>query len=81
MLPNYGLEYKFVSFYLQQKMNSQKLFEELNIAIHQFAKRQSTWFRRMEKNGIPIIWIEGDIPMDDKIQFIVKMAKIKWTDN
>jgi tRNA dimethylallyltransferase len=80
-LQKYGLEYKFVSLYLQHKINSQKLFEELNIAIHQFAKRQSTWFRRMEKNGIPIFWIDGNLPMEDKIQYIVKMSKINSADN
>lgn len=80
-LQKYGLEYKFVSLYLQHKINSQKLFEELNIAIHQFAKRQSTWFRRMEKNGIPVIWIDGNLPMEDKIQYIVKMSKINSADN
>jgi tRNA dimethylallyltransferase len=75
-LQKYGLEYKYVSLYLQNKLSDQKLFEELNIAIHQFAKRQTTWFRRMEKNDIPIIWIDGSLSMDEKIQKIVKFKKI-----
>jgi len=74
-LQKYGLEYKYVSLYLQNKLNDQKLFEELNIAIHQFAKRQTTWFRRMGKNDIPIIWIDGSLSMDENIQKIVNCIK------
>lgn len=75
-LQKYGLEYKYVSLYLQNKLSYNALFEELNIAIHQFAKRQTTWFRRMEKNDIPIIWIDGSLSMDEKIQEIVNLLKI-----
>jgi tRNA dimethylallyltransferase len=56
----YGLEYRYVALYLQGKLNRNDTFQKLNSAIHQFAKRQETWFRRMERNGIKIHWIEGD---------------------
>ena len=46
------------------------MVNQLNIAIHQFAKRQMTWFRKMEKDGFNINWIEGDIPLGEKINII-----------
>jgi tRNA dimethylallyltransferase len=57
----YGLEYKYITLHLTGKISKDELFNQLNTAIHQFAKRQMTWFRRMEKKGIPIIWLEGSI--------------------
>ena len=56
----YGLEYRFVGQYLQGQLNRNDLFQKLNSAIHQFAKRQETWFRRMERKGIVIRWLEGE---------------------
>lgn len=56
----YGLEYRFVAQYLQGHINRNDLFHKLNSAIHQFAKRQETWFRRMEKQGVEIHWLDGD---------------------
>jgi tRNA dimethylallyltransferase len=56
----YGLEYKFVTMYLSGEMNYDEMFRLLNTAIHQFAKRQMTWFRRMEKKRIKILWLEGE---------------------
>lgn len=53
-----GLEYKFISFYLLKQINKKELFTQLSTAIHQFAKRQMTWYRRMEKHGIEIEWVE-----------------------
>ncbi len=53
----YGLEYKFITLYLLNKMTYKEMVEKLNIAIHQFAKRQMTWFRRMEKKGTKINWV------------------------
>lgn len=53
-----GLEYKFISMHLQGKINKEELFTQLSTAIHQFAKRQMTWFRRMEKNGVEIEWVK-----------------------
>ncbi|MDD8052331.1 MAG: tRNA (adenosine(37)-N6)-dimethylallyltransferase MiaA [Verrucomicrobiota bacterium] len=54
----YGLEYKFVTLYLQGTLPYDEMVERLNIAIHQFSKRQMTWFRRMERNGLAIHWID-----------------------
>ncbi|MDH3975384.1 MAG: tRNA (adenosine(37)-N6)-dimethylallyltransferase MiaA [Deltaproteobacteria bacterium] len=57
----FGLEYRFVAMYLKGEINKNDMFQKLNRAIHQFAKRQETWFRRMEKHGVKIEWIEeGD---------------------
>lgn len=61
-LEYYGLEYKFISLYLQNKLSYDQMVEKLNIAIHQFSKRQMTWFRKMERNGQKIYWIDGYEP-------------------
>ena len=58
-LDYYGLEYRYIGAYLQGKMNRNDMFQKLNSAIHDFAKRQENWFRRMEKNGVAINWVEG----------------------
>jgi tRNA dimethylallyltransferase len=58
-LESFGLEYRYISLYLQRKMTEDEMFRTLNTRIHQFAKRQETWFRGMERNGIRIHWIEG----------------------
>jgi tRNA dimethylallyltransferase len=59
-LENFGLEYRFISQYLQKKITFDEMTNKLNVAIHQFAKRQETWFRRMEKKGIVINWLQSD---------------------
>jgi tRNA dimethylallyltransferase len=69
-LMKYGLEYKFVVLYLTGKISRTDLFNELNIAIRQFAKRQMTWFRRMERQGIEIHWIDGRLPLEKKLEEI-----------
>ena len=53
-----GLEYKFISFYLLRKITKEELYAQLSTAIHQFAKRQMTWHRRMERNGVEIEWVD-----------------------
>ncbi len=58
-LESFGLEYRYISLYLQQKITREEMFQTLNTRIHQFAKRQETWFRRMERCGVRIHWIEG----------------------
>ncbi len=58
-LESFGLEYRYISRYLQHKLTGEEMFQILNTRIHQFAKRQETWFRRMEKYGVRINWIEG----------------------
>ena len=63
----YGLEYKMVTLYLIGELNYKEMIEKLEIAIHQFAKRQMTWFRRMEKSGFIIHWIDGQLPLDEKL--------------
>jgi len=55
----YGLEYRFVARYLRGELNKNNMFQKLNSAIHQFAKKQETWFRRMERQGILIHWVDG----------------------
>jgi tRNA dimethylallyltransferase len=59
-LESFGLEYRYIAQYLQDKINYEEMFVRLNTGIHQFAKRQETWFRRMERKGIEINWITGD---------------------
>ena len=59
-LDYYGLEYRFVAQYLQGQVNRNDLFQKLNSAIHRFAKRQETWFRRMERQGVVIHWLDGE---------------------
>ncbi len=57
----YGLEYKYLTLYLSGEISYNEMFRLLNTAIHQFAKRQMTWFRRMENKGIKIFWLEGEV--------------------
>lgn len=64
----YGLEYRFVTQYLLQKVTYDEMVERLNTAIHQFAKRQMTYFRGMERRGIPIHWIEGALELENKLE-------------
>ena len=63
----YGLEYKFVTEYVIGKLTYNEMFRQLEIAIHQFAKRQMTWFRGMERRGLNIHWISAAQPMDAKV--------------
>ena len=69
-LKAYGLEYKYLALYLEGELEYDELFRLLNIAIHQFAKRQMTWFRRMERQGMKILWIEGDLTSEEKVKRI-----------
>lgn len=64
----YGLEYKFLTLYLTGALTYEEMVEQLNIAIHQFAKRQMTWFRKMERDGCPIHWLDGNMPLDEKVE-------------
>lgn len=66
-LEYYGLEYKYVVKYLVGEISYQTMFEQLNTAIHQFAKRQMTWFRKMERNRMKIHWIDGHLPLNEKL--------------
>lgn len=69
-LINYGLEYKFITWYLQEKISYDEMLSKLETSIHRFAKRQMTWFRRMERKGIKIRWLDGYMPLDEKIEKI-----------
>jgi tRNA dimethylallyltransferase len=59
-IDRFGLEYRYVAWHLQGRIDGSRMYQELNTRIHQFAKRQRTWFRRMERRGIQIHWIQGD---------------------
>jgi len=71
----YGLEYKFVTEYLIGRTTYDEMFRRLEIAIHQFAKRQMTWFRGMERRGFTIHWIDGTLPMEEKIRSILEHTR------
>ncbi|MBO5866121.1 MAG: tRNA (adenosine(37)-N6)-dimethylallyltransferase MiaA, partial [Bacteroidaceae bacterium] len=69
----YGLEYKYLTLYLTGAMSYDDMVSGLEIAIHQFAKRQMTWFRGMEKRGVEIRWIDGSQPADVLVEQIKQM--------
>ncbi|GAB6011705.1 tRNA (adenosine(37)-N6)-dimethylallyltransferase MiaA [Viscerimonas tarda] len=66
----YGLEYKYLTLYVLKKLSYEEMFSQLEIAIHQFAKRQMTWFRGMEKRGLYIHWLDYGLSMEEKIEAI-----------
>ena len=71
----YGLEYKYLTLHVIGKLTYQEMFSQLEISIHQFAKRQMTWFRGMERRGIHINWIDASLPLPDKIDKVLNLAK------
>ena len=71
----YGLEYKFVTEYVIGKTTYEEMFRSLEIAIHQFAKRQMTWFRGMERRGFTIHWIDALQPMEQKVDQVMELVK------
>lgn len=71
----YGLEYKYLTLYVTGHLSYEEMFRQLEIAIHQFAKRQMTWFRGMERRGIPIIWIDGNLSHEEQIKTIISLYK------
>ena len=71
----YGLEYKFVTEHIIGKLSYDEMVRQLEIAIHQFAKRQMTWFRGMERRGIKINWINASLPLEEKIEMIQTLYK------
>ena len=70
----YGLEYKYITEYVIGQMSYEEMFCQLEIAIHQFAKRQMTWYRGMERRGVTIHWIDGLLPMEEKVNQIIALA-------
>jgi tRNA dimethylallyltransferase len=73
----YGLEYKFITLYLTGKLNYDDMVHDLETAIHQFAKRQMTWFRGMERKGIKINWIDGNLPIEEKVNMVMNMLSVE----
>ncbi|MCQ2272055.1 MAG: tRNA (adenosine(37)-N6)-dimethylallyltransferase MiaA [Bacteroidales bacterium] len=76
-LVRYGLEYKFLTLYLQGEIDYATMYKKLNTAIHQFSKRQMTWFRKMERDGFDIHWIDVETPLEDKINFMLRTCNLK----
>ena len=70
-LTYYGLEYKYLTLFITGQLNFDEMFAALNTAIHQFAKRQMTWFRKMERDGFEIKWLDGYMPADEKTDKIL----------
>jgi tRNA dimethylallyltransferase len=70
-LLHYGLEYKYVTLYLTDRMTYEEMCAQLEIAIHQFAKRQMTWFRGMERRGCPIVWLDSRLPVEENVARII----------
>ena len=73
----YGLEYKFLTLYIIGKLSYEEMVSQLEIAIHQFAKRQMTWFRGMERRGCMIHWIDATLPTEDKIEITENLLRNK----
>ena len=76
-LTYYGLEYKYVTEYVIGKTSYEEMYRGLESAIHQFAKRQMTWFRGMERRGFTIHWIDALQPMEEKIGKILQIINLK----
>lgn len=72
----YGLEYKYLTLHITGKLSYQEMFEQLEIAIHQFAKRQMTWFRGMEKRGIKINWINALDSPEENVKKILEISRV-----
>lgn len=69
----YGLEYKFLTQYAIGELTYEEMFHQLETAIHQFAKRQMTWFRGMERRGFTIHWLDATLPMEEKVERIINL--------
>lgn len=70
----YGLEYKYLTLYCLGRLSYDEMVKELEIAIHQFAKRQMTWFRGMERRGLTIHWINGTLPLEERVEEILSLS-------
>lgn len=71
----YGLEYKYLTLYLIGRLSYEEMFKRLEIAIHQFAKRQMTWFRGMERRGFKINWIPFDMPHVEAVEYVKQLVE------
>ena len=74
-LMKFGLEYRHVTRYLLGRCTQEDMFRDLFTDIRRFAKRQMTWFRRMERNGVAIQWIDGTLPLDTKAEAVVNACR------
>ena len=72
----YGLEYRYITLFITGKITQDEMFRQLETAIHQFSKRQMTWFRRMEKRGLEIKWLNGLNAPEMNAALIVKMLNL-----
>jgi len=72
----YGLEYKYLTLHVIGQLSYDEMFRQLEIAIHQFAKRQMTWFRGMERRGVEIHWIDATLPMEEKVGKVLHMMQM-----
>lgn len=72
----YGLEYKFLTLHVLGQLSYEEMYHQLEIAIHQFAKRQMTWFRGMERRGVCIHWIDGTQPLEEKVRQILECYRL-----
>ena len=73
----YGLEYKYLTQYAIGELTFEEMFHQLETAIHQFAKRQMTWFRGMERRGFTIHWLDATLPMEEKVEQIINLINTK----
>ena len=78
-LDYYGLEYRFIAKYLSKEMNYDEMYEKLLQAIRRFAKKQMTWYRRMEKNGAQIHWMDANLSSADKLKFVLNHLSLEET--
>lgn len=76
----YGLEYKYLTLYVTGALTYDEMFRQLEIAIHQFAKRQMTWFRGMERRGFTIHWIDATRPLEEKVEEIMRLLDTNQTE-
>lgn len=72
----YGLEYKYITEYVTDVLSYDEMFRQLEIAIHQFAKRQMTWFRGMERRGLTIHWIDATPPTATKVEQVLQLSHL-----
>jgi tRNA dimethylallyltransferase len=71
----YGLEYKYITLFLTGRLPYEKMVRDLEIAIHQFAKRQMTWFRGMERRGTKINWLDGELSVHEKVERVLELFR------
>ena len=71
----YGLEYKYLTLHVTGELTFQEMFSQLEIAIHQFAKRQMTWFRGMERRGFTIHWLDATLSTEEKIEKVLNLLE------